>query len=61
MQFVEIKIKEGCSQSRKYAKYSGHKFYVYDQVDNNGDATIAFDKGQPFVFISHKDCVLTGR
>ena len=52
-----IKI-QSANESKKYAAYIGKQFTVNGGIDNHGDYCIAVDKGQPFMFIAAKDCMV---
>lgn len=55
---IEIIISHFANPNRKYANYMGYRFSVLPQIDNFGDYCIGLDKGQPFMFIAAKDCIL---
>lgn len=43
---------------RKYANYIGQSFWAFGSIDNHGDYCLAEDKGQPFIFVDARDCVV---
>lgn len=49
---VQINTTGEIPKNKKYSNYRGQKFEVTEQIDNYGDRTVTWDKGQPFMFIN---------
>jgi len=56
MKEMYIRINPTIPDGKRYSNYRGKKFWVTEAIDNLGDRCITQDEGQPFMFISAKDC-----